>query len=175
MLALLCEQFGATLRVASPDSGPQTSIGGMRALSDVRFNAVTADAAEVFLAIGSDSWPTLHDAAFFGLLSEALTAGKFVGEICAATVVAAGAGLFKGRPHTSNGLDWLGRHAPGYTGAEHYVETPRAVTAGRLVSAPGSAPGSFASAICMLVSPGRVDEIRANDAMMAREWAAVTI
>jgi len=50
------------------------------------------------------------------------------------------------------------------------VAPPRAVVDGRLVSAPGSAPGTFASAIMRLLAPERAAAIDENDALMAREW-----
>ena len=53
------------------------------------------------------------------------------------------------------------------------LETPRAGDRlGGLVSAPGSAPATFASAMLRLVAPRHIDAIDANDALMAREWSA---
>jgi putative intracellular protease/amidase len=170
VLALLREHFGAVVMVATPDGGPQTSIGGIRAAADAAFADIRPTDAEVFLAIGSDAWPDFHDEAFSELLRQALHADKIVGVICAATIAAARAGLFEGRAHASNGQGWLLEHAPTYAGAEGYVESPRAVVDGRLVSAPGSAPGTFASAILRLLAPEHGAAIDANDAMMAREW-----
>ena len=172
VLALLREHFGATVSIATPDGRPQTSIGGVRAAADAAFADIGPGDADVFLAIGSDAWPAFHDAAFFNLLRQALAGGKIVGAICAATVAAARAGLFEGRAHTSNGQDWLAGHAAGYAGLDGYVDTPRAVTDGRLVSAPGSAPGTFASAILRLTAPVQAAAIDENAAMMAREWMA---
>ena len=172
VLALLREHFGAEVCVATPDGRPQTSIGGIRAAADAAFADIGPGDAEVFLAIGSDAWPDFHDEAFFELLHQALRADKIVGTICAATVAAARAGLFEGRAHTSNGQAWLLGHAPAYAGAEAYIESPRAIVDGRLVSAPGSAPGTFASSILRLLAPRHAAAIDENDALMAREWAA---
>lgn len=172
VLALLREYAGAGVAIATPDGGPQTSIGGVRAAADAAFADIGPADADVFLAIGSDAWPAFRDEAFFNLLREALAADKIVGAICAATIAAARAGLFEGRVHTSNGRDWLDGHAPGYAGFGGYVDTPRAVTDGRLVSAPGSAPGTFAGAILRLAAPDHAAAIDENAAMMAREWVA---
>jgi len=172
VLAFLREHFGAQIAIATPDGGPQTSIGGVRAAADLSFNEARAGEADVFLAIGSDAWTAFHDEAFFALLRQALAAERIVGVICAGTVAGARAGHFEGRAHTSNGAAWLAGEAPGYAGRAGYVDTPRAVVDGRLVSAPGSAPGTFASAILKLVSPKHAADIAALDAQMAREWAA---
>jgi putative intracellular protease/amidase len=172
VLAMLREHFAASIAVVTPDGGPQTSIGGVRAAADGAFGEISAADADVFLAIGSDAWTQFHDDAFFALLRTAVDGEKIVGAICAGTVAAARAGIFAGRAHTSNGRAWLAGEAPGYAGADSYVDTPRAVTAGRLVSAPGSAPGTFCSAILRLVAPKHAAAIAENDAIMAREWTA---
>jgi putative intracellular protease/amidase len=172
VLALLREHFAAQVVIATPDGGPQTSIGGVRAAADAAFSDIAADDADILLAIGSDAWPGFHDPTYFRLLREALEHGRIVGAICAATVSAARAGLFAGRAHTSNDRAWLLGHAPGYAGADLYVDTPRAVVGGRLVSAPGSAPGTFASTVLRLLAPEHEAAIAENDALMAREWTA---
>jgi putative intracellular protease/amidase len=170
VLALLREHFAAQVTIATPDGGPRTSIGGVRAAADAAFADVGAGDAEIFLAIGSDAWPGFHDQAFFRCLRDAIEDGRIVGAICAATVAAARAGLFEGRAHTSNGREWLLDHAPDYAGAALYVDSPAAVADGRLVSAPGSAPGTFASAVLRLLAPRQAAAIAENEALMAREW-----
>lgn len=170
VLAMLREAGRFAVTVLTPDGGPQTSIGGVRASADGAFHEVTATDADIFLIIGSDAWPGWRDEALDRLLRSALASERIVGAICAGTVAAARAGLFAGRAHTSNGAAWLASHAADYPGAEHYVDTPRAVSAGRLVSAPGSAPQTFCSAILHLAMPEHASLIADNDAMMAREW-----
>ena len=171
VLGMLREHFGAQVCIATPDGGPQTSIGGVRAAADAAFSEIGPEDAEVFLVIGSDAWTGFQDQGFFALLREALAGGAIVGAICAGTVAAARAGLFDGRAHTSNGRDWLAKTAPGYVGAEGYVDTPKAVCDGRLVSAPGTAPGTFSSQILRLVAPKHSKAILEQDAVMAREWS----
>ena len=170
VLAMLREHFGAQVRIATPDGESQTSIGGVRAAADTGFGEVGPGDAEVYLVIGSAAWPDFHDAAFFALLREALAGGAIVGAICAGTVAAARAGLFEGRAHTSNGRDWLARTAPDYAGAGLYVDTPKAVSDGRLVSAAGTAPGTFSSEVLRLVAPRHAAAILDQDVVMAREW-----
>ena len=172
VLALLREHFAARVVIATPDGRAQTSIGGVKAVADAGFADVAPGDADIFLAIGSEVWPQFHDQRFFDCLHGALEDGRIVGVICAATVAAARAGLFAGRRHTSNGRAWLAGHAPDYRGHEGYVDSPRAICDGRLVSAPGTAPGTFASEVLKLLAPEHVAAIMANDARMAREWTA---
>lgn len=171
VLAALREYYGVQVEIATPDGEPQTSIGGVLAAADYRFaDPVLAD-AEVLLVIGSDAWSDYRDDAFFSLLRQAHADGKIIGAICAGTVAVARAGLFAGKAHTSNGAEWLQGVVPGYAGATGYVDTPRAVTDGRLVSASGLAPVTFSAAIARLVAPeagARHDEYVA---MFAKEFA----
>ncbi len=170
ILALLREYMKGDVRIATPDGGPQTSIGGVRALADAAFAEIRPRDAEVLLVIGSDAWPGFRDTAFFELLREAHAGGAIIGAICAGTVAAARAGLFEGRAHTSNGRGWLLGEAPGYAGADLYRDIPQAVSDGRVVSASGLAPQTFATEIARLVAPGAEAQLRERDAMMAREW-----
>lgn len=171
VLALLREHFGVQVEIATPDGEPQTSIGGMLAAADYRFSDPVLSDADVFLLIGSDAWTSYADEALFGLLRQAVADGKIVGAICAGTVAAARARLFEGRQHTSNGKDWLVEQAPGYDG-DGYVDQARAVTGGKVVSASGVAPVSFAASVARLIAPEAEEQIQAYEAVFAREFAA---
>ncbi len=168
LLKLFCR---AEMRVVTPDGGPAASISGIRATSDGAFAEVGPDEADVFIAIGSDAWPSFRDDRYLDLLRGALDRGRVLGAICAATIGPARAGLFRSRAHTSNGRDWLRQQAPDYAGAALYRDTPSAVSDDRLVTAPGSAPNTFASAILRLIRPEAAQTIVDNEALMQREWS----
>ena len=172
VLALLREHLGVQIEIATPDGEPQTSIGGVLAAADYKFSDPVLSDADVFLLIGSDAWVEFRDEAVFGLLRQALADGKIVGAICAGTVAAARARLFEGRAHTSNGQDWLLEQEAGYAGADGYVDTPRAVTAGKVVSASGLAPITFAAAIGRLIAPESEQMLAGYEAMFAKEFSA---
>jgi hypothetical protein len=74
------------------------------------------------------------------------------------------------RAHTSNGRDWILHHLPDYAGAEHYRDVPHAVADCRLISAPGSAPGTFAIAFLEALYPDRPEPIAQMRAMLAGEY-----
>lgn len=172
VLALLRGHGGSEMRIATVDGRAQISIGGVRASADAAFGDIGPQDAEIYLLIGSDAWVGYRDEAFFALLRDALGRGAVVGAICAGTVAAARAGLFAGRAHTSNGRDWLAGNAPGYAGADRYVDTPRAVCDGRLVSAAGQAPGTFAVEVFQAAVPERQATVQELRAAMAQEWLA---
>jgi putative intracellular protease/amidase len=172
VLPLLRRYLGVQIEIATPDGEPQTSIGGVLAAADYKFSDPVLSDADVFLLIGSDAWVEFKDEAVFGLLRQAVADGKIVGAICAGTVAAARARLFEGRAHTSNGQDWLLEQEAGYDGADGYVDTPKAVTAGKIVSAPGTAPITFAAAIGRLIAPESEEMLAGYEAMFAKEFSA---
>lgn len=171
-LALLREHLKVQIEIATPTGDPETSIGGVLAAADYRFDDPVLSDADLFILIGGDAWAQGENPAVSALIRQAFADGKPVAGICAGTTALAHAGLFEGRRHTSNGKDWLAGVVPGYAGAEHYVDTPRAVTHGKLVSASGLAPVTFAAAVARLVAPEAEDLIAGYEAMFAREFSA---
>ena len=174
VLAALREYFGFSVRVATPGGAEATSIGGVRAAADLAFDAVDPADMDLLLVIGSAQWIETEDPAVADLLRRADAAGLPIGAICAGTLAAARAGLLEDRPHTSNAMAFLQTKAPAYGGAAHYQDMPRAVTGRNLVTAPGSAPASFAVAILRLVAPDREADIAAYEAMLGAEHAHPT-
>lgn len=171
VLALLREHLKVQIEIATPTGDPETSIGGVLAAADYRFDDPVLSDADLFILVGSDVWSQGEIPAISALIRQALADGKPVAGICAGTTALARAGLFAGRKHTSNGKDWLEGVVPGYAGAEHYVDTPKAVTDGKLVSASGLAPVTFAAAVARLVAPEQAALIAEYEAMFAREFS----
>jgi len=169
VLAALREYFGFEVRIATPDAAAVASIGGVRAAADLAFADAAAEDIDLLLVIGSDSWASEDNPEVVELLRRTNAAGKPIGAICAGTLVAARAGLLESRAHTSNSLEFL-RQAAGYGGTARYVETPRAVSDGGVVTAPGSAPGSFSLAVLRLVVPDQGEAIDGYAKMLAAEY-----
>lgn len=170
ILAALREYFGFTVRIATPGGVEATSIGGVRAAADLAFADVRLEDLDVLLVIGSERWMRDDNPEVVDLLRRANAAGKSIGAICAGTLAAARAGLLDGRVHTSNSRDFLTAHAGGYAGAERYADTPRAVRDNGVVTAPGSAPGSFSIEVLRLVAPDQAEMIEGYRAMLAAEY-----
>lgn len=170
VLAALREYFGFEVRIATPGGADVLSIGGVRAAADLAFTAVDPADLDVLLVIGSASWIDGDNPEVVDLLRRAEAEGKVIGAICAGTLAAARAGLLDDRPHTSNALDFLKQKASGYGGAAAYVDVPRAVTGGRLVTAPGSAPGTFSVAVLRLAAPEQAAMIDRYAAMLSAEY-----
>jgi putative intracellular protease/amidase len=123
---------------------PVTSMGGLTVAPSKTVSEVDASDVAVFILPGGDRWenspvePELEQ-----LLKRLDDANVPIAAICAATVAIARIGLLRGRRHTSNGLDYLRAHVPGYPSADDYVDAP-AVRDQRLITASGLADIEFA-------------------------------
>lgn len=151
--------LGAEIRHYTPGGKPVRSMGGLAVTPEASLDTLAVADFDALAVIGSSGWEK-DDAPDLGpIIRQALDEGRPVGAICGATLAAARAGVLADRMHTSNAKAYLIGHVAGYDGAR-YVETPKAVIDGNLVTAPGSAPGTFASAMVGLIWP---DSTTADD------------
>ncbi|MDK9695259.1 MAG: DJ-1/PfpI family protein [Siculibacillus sp.] len=170
LAALARESFAADVAHASPGGRAVTSIGGLVAKPGLRLEEVGVEDFDALVVVGSEGWQKPEVRALVAPLAAAAhRAGRVVAGICGGTLALAEAGLLEGRAHTSNRLDFLTAHVGSYRGADHYVDRPRAVAADRVVSAPGTAPATFAREVARLLWPERAAEIAGFAAMMAAE------
>lgn len=170
VLAAARAWFGIDIVSATADGQPVTSIGGLQIVPQRKLDELSADEADLWLLPGSDTWcEAIPDVILAGLKAR-VAAGRPVAGICAATVALARAGLLDARPHTSNSLEFLQQNAPAYAGSAHYREQP-CVSDGLVVSAPGTAPISFAVECLRIIAPEQQAEIDEFRATFAREFA----
>jgi putative intracellular protease/amidase len=91
----------------------------------------------VFILPGGDRWENSPVEPEIAQLLKRLDAQRVpLAAICAATVAISRMGLLRGRRHTSNGLEYLRSHVPGYGDAANYVDIP-AVRDRGLITASG--------------------------------------
>ena len=171
VLSGLQDDLGIEVRVATPSADVVKSIGGVRALADLAYSDIDPDEASGIVVIGSGSWRTFDDAGLSSVLRRADARGVPLGAICAGTLAAARAGLLDDRPHTSNAAGMIQRFVPAYRGVEHYQDCPRAVVGRNLVTAPGTAPITFAVEFFRLIAPDQDEAIRDFDQTSRRELA----
>jgi putative intracellular protease/amidase len=125
-------------------SAPVRSMGGITVLPSKTLADVDAAGVAVFILPGGDRWeqspiePELE-----ATLRRIDREGAPIAAICAATVAISRLGLLKGRRHTSNGLEYLRSHVPGYSESTNYVDTP-AVRDRGLITASGLGDVEFA-------------------------------
>jgi putative intracellular protease/amidase/catechol 2,3-dioxygenase-like lactoylglutathione lyase family enzyme len=126
---------------------PVQSMGGVTVHPTKWASEVDPADVAVFILPGGDRWereplePDLR-----ALLGSLDRYDVPIAAICAATTVIAREGLVRGRRHTSNGLDYLEHHVPGYSDRDAYVDAP-AVRDRGLITASGLADVEFAAEI----------------------------
>ncbi|MFE0016717.1 DJ-1/PfpI family protein [Mesorhizobium sp. NPDC059054] len=172
LAASAVEWFGAEAISLTPEGQPVTSTSGFQLTPQRSIDSTENADLDAVAVIGSDVWASDGAPDVSGLVNAVAARGGVVGGICAGTLALARAGLFKDKAHTSNGQDWILKHLPTYVGAEHYNDVPHAVADGAIVSAPGSAPGTFAKEFIGALYPDKQSELTEMRALFAREYGA---
>ena len=123
---------------------PVQSMGGLSVLPTTTVADVDPLDVAVLILPGGDRWETAPiEPELEALVRDLDARGVPIAAICGATVAIARMGLLRGRRHTSNGLEYLRSHAPGYDDAAAYVDAP-AVRDRALITASGLADVEFA-------------------------------
>jgi putative intracellular protease/amidase len=123
---------------------PVQSMGGIRVLPSLTVSEIDPADVAVFIVPGGDRWERAPVEAEIEQLLKRLDARDVpIAAICGATVAISKIGLLRGRRHTSNGLEYLRSHVPGYDGAANYVNVP-AVRDRGLITASGLGDVEFA-------------------------------
>lgn len=130
---------------ATPDGKPVRSAGGMRVAADLAIEDIDLDKVDALVFCGGSAWQSPGAPDITKLARAAARKGKVVAGICDGTVALAKTGLLDGAAHTSNGAGYL--DGTGYRGKSAYRDVPYAVTDGRIITAPGTAPVSFMEAV----------------------------
>ena len=133
--------FKIDTRFATPGGHKVTSSGGLRVTPDLAVEDIEVGAIDALVINGGVAWSQPDAPDISAVLVAARDAGKTVAGICDGTLAMARAGLLDSVAHTSNSAENL--MPTSYRGAAHYQDQARAVVAGRIVTAPGTAPVSF--------------------------------
>ena len=133
--------YGIETKFATPGGKPVTSAGGLKVTPDLAVEDIDAGGIDALVVNGGTAWSQPDAPDVSGVLKAARAAGKTVAGICDGTLALARAGLLDDVDHTSNSPENL--PPTGYKGAGHYKDQPQAVIAGKIVTAPGTAPVSF--------------------------------
>lgn len=128
-------------------SAPVRSMGGISVLPSKTLQEVDPADVALFILPGGDRWEQVPiESQLEATLKRLDGEGVPIAAICGATVAVSQMGLLRGRRHTSNGLDYLRSHVPGYAEADNYVDVP-AVRDRKLITASGLADVEFAREI----------------------------
>ncbi|TCL76072.1 type 1 glutamine amidotransferase family protein [Rhizobium sp. BK251] len=138
--------FGFGLVIATPGGTAVTSMGGMTVAANASVEALQPADFDGLILCGGTIWETDDAPDLRALVEGFIAADKLVAAICGATLALARAGTLNNVAHTSNAPDFL-NNAAGYTGRAHYRDVPQAVSEGKIVTAPGSAPITFTAEV----------------------------
>ena len=139
---------------ATPGGRAVVSAGGLRVSPALAVEAIDPAGIDALVLNGGTAW-SVPDAPELGDLLRAVHAqGGLVAGICDGTLALARAGLLDRVRHTANAADAL--RPTGYAGAAFYQDSPSAVSDGRIITAPGTAPVSFMAAV--MAGLGRHDD-----------------
>ena len=165
------EWFGGRVVSISPDGKPVRSQGGLTLTPDRSADPAENADLDAVAVIGSDSWAGANPPDVTPLLQAVANRGGVTGGICAGTLALARAGLFADVRHTSNEREWLDHVLPDYPGRGNYEQLPHALADGKVISAPGSAPGTFAIEMLKAVFPEKAGMMPELRAMFSAEYA----
>lgn len=125
-------------------TSPVRSMGNIAVLPSMTVSDVEPAESAVFILPGGDRWESQAVEPELAALLRRLDAADVpIAAICGATVAVARLGLLRGRQHTSNGIEYLRSHVPGYADSGNYVDAP-AVRDRRLITASGLGDVEFA-------------------------------
>lgn len=146
-------------------SAPVCSMGGLRVLPSKAVSDIDVADVAAFILPGGDRWENASVEAPLEVLLKQLDHQDVpIAAICAATIAIARIGLLRGRRHTSNGLEYLRSHVPGYAEGQNYVQAP-AVRDRKLITASGLADVEFAREL--------FEELNVLSADDRRAWAEI--
>ena len=131
----------------APQAGTLRSPGGLTVEVEKSVAELADWRPEVLVVVGGTLWETERAPDIRALLNEQSQRGATLAGICGGTLALARAGLLNGRAHTSNAAEFLTGNVEGYSGQRHYVASAAAVVDDRVITAPGSAPVSFTTAV----------------------------
>ncbi|MGV2049653.1 type 1 glutamine amidotransferase family protein [Agrobacterium sp. 22-209-1] len=135
--------LGVEIVHATPDGRPVTSMGGLKVTPDTSYDALDPVDIDALVIPGGLSWEKRTAVDLGGLVHRFRDRDRLVAGICAAASALGGTGVLNDVSHTGNSLA-SHKAYPAYRGEAHYRDQPKAVSDGGIVTAPGSAPVSFA-------------------------------
>lgn len=139
--------YGLEVAFFAPQAGTLRSQGGLTVEVEKSVAELADWRPEVLVVVGGTLWETERAPDIRALLNEQSQRGATLAGICGGTLALARAGLLNGRAHTSNAAEFLTGNVEGYSGQHHYVASASAVVDDRVITAPGSAPVSFTTAV----------------------------
>lgn len=163
--------YGLDIRFFAPDKGETRSQGGLTAVVTRGLSEISAWRPEALVIVGGTIWETDAAPDIGTLIQNAHQEGTAIAGICGGTLAMARAGLLNTVRHTSNEASFLTQNADAYAGADYYCESAAAISNDGVITAPGTAPVSFAAAVFEAVGLD-TETVTQFKAMLAAEHAS---
>lgn len=139
--------FRLNVQFFTPVTGDVRSMGGLTAHVTQGLEDLAKWQPDAVVVVGGGIWDSDDAPDISGVLTTQHAKGAAVAGICGGTLALARAGLLENVRHTSNDLAFLSQNAASYGGTDQYVGSAAAISDNRIITAPGTAPVSFAAAI----------------------------
>ncbi len=162
--------YGLDVAYFAPQPGALHSQGGLSVQVDRGLDSLVEWDPDVAVVVGGMIWESDAAPEIGALLRSLHAGGAAVAGICGGTLALARAGLLDRVRHSSNAPEFLVAHGGAYAGAARYVDSAAAVTDGRVITAPGTAPASFTAAVFEAAGLG-VRAVAQFRSMLAAEHA----
>lgn len=160
--------YGIDVRFFAPATGEFRSQGGLVVTVDSSLQECLNWKPDVVVVIGGVIWESAEAPDIRDFLHTSHSSGATIAGICGGTLALARTGLLDTVPHTSNSAEFLKQNAVGYEGGTLYRNSPVAIVADRIITAPGPAPVSLTCAVfkCVGLSTEVISQFRS---MLAAE------
>jgi putative intracellular protease/amidase len=143
LMAVARSYLDVTVKTATADGGPVTSMGGLKVMPDLAYIDLRPQDFDAIVVPGGLAWEKkIVPEGLLDLVKAFREHRKMTAGICAASSMLAGTGILNGVKHTGNRLA-SHQSYPAYSGADLYVDGPRAVHSDGVVTAAGTAPFTF--------------------------------
>ena len=130
----------------SVDGKSVKSMGNLTVKPDLSLEDVKISDFDLILLPGGNKWEEEGNTEISQLIIDSFKNGKTIAAICAATTFLAKQGIYNNVNHTSNGLDYLKKQVPEYTGDSRYINEP-CVSDKNVITANGAGMIEFAHKI----------------------------
>ena len=160
--------YGLDVQHFAPTEGEVRSLGGLSDMVSQDLEALSKWQSNAVVVVGGTIWETTEAPELSSLLTALHNNGAAIAGICGGTLALARAELLEDVRHTSNSAEFLAENVADYKGAAHFCASAAAVSNDRVITAPGTAPVSFAAAV--FEGGGMsADAVQQFKAMMAAE------
>jgi putative intracellular protease/amidase len=138
--------FDVDIVTSTPDGAPVMSMGGLNVMPDMAYDELDPETIHALVIPGGLIWEKGSAPDMTDLVHRFCAQHRVVAGICAAASALAGTGVLNQVAHTGNALSSHRKYET-YQGADHYRDQPQAVSDKGIITAPGSAPITFATEV----------------------------